>query len=229
MRDPLQGLSLIFDLDGTLVDTAPDLVRALNETIAPDGLQAISLETVRHMVGFGAKRLIERAYEEQGRTLEDGALEAMTGRFIEVYASEIDRLSRPFEGVEDTLNVLARRGARLSVATNKPNALAVLLLERLGLAARFERIVGADAAPGKKPDPAHLRAAAGPDMSAMVMIGDSSVDVEAARNAGAPVIVMSYGYTEIEPELLGADAVLDRFDALPGAIETLISVRPSGE
>lgn len=222
MTDLLHRTSLIFDLDGTLVDTAPDLVEALNRTIEPQGLAPVPLETVRHMVGHGARRLIVRAHEEQGRSVPDEALKDLTARFIEIYGNNIDGFSRPFEGVEPTLDLLARRGAKLSVATNKPNALAVLLLKRLGLADRFDRIVGADAAPNKKPDPAHLKAAAGPDASNMIMVGDSSVDVEAARNAGAAAIVMSYGYTDTEPEKLGADLVLDRFDALPEAIESLL-------
>jgi len=222
-RDPLHQASLIFDLDGTLVDTAPDLVRALNAVIEPDGLAPANVETVRHMVGHGARRLIVRAFADQARPLDDARLETLVADFIERYRADIDGASRPFDSVGPTLDTLASRGARLSVATNKPQALADLLLARLGLADRFDRIVGADAAPSKKPDPAHIRAAAGPDADRMLVVGDSAVDVAAARAAGAPVIVMRYGYTDTPSDQLGADRVLDRFGDLPEAIETLLT------
>ncbi len=222
MTEKLRGVSLIFDLDGTLVDTAPDLVRALNAVIEPEGLSPVPLETVRHMVGRGARRLIDRAYAEQGVDLAGESLETHTARFLEVYRDGIDVESRPFDDVAETLEHLRTAGARLSVATNKPTDLSALLLGKLKLADFFERIVGADTAPGKKPDAAHLRAAAGPDASRLVMIGDSVTDVEAARNAQAPVILTAYGYTEIPVQDLGADAVVTRFRETPQAISALL-------
>ncbi len=225
MPDVLSGASIVFDLDGTLVDTAPDLVRALNAVTADEGLAPISAELVRNMVGRGARVLIQRAFAHDGRPLDDDASTALTARFLEIYREGIDRESRPFPGMEDALDEMAARGAELSVATNKPADLSVLLLERLNMAGRFARIVGADTAPQKKPDAAHLFAAAGPgaDAARMVMVGDSETDVSAARNAGCPVIVMSYGYTETPAKELGADRVLDDCRTLVHALEDVLA------
>jgi len=225
MSDPINGASLVFDLDGTLADTAPDLIRALNATIARDGLPEIPGDLVRHMVGRGALVLIQRAYEHHGRTLWDADAEAHRQVFIEVYAEAICVETRLFDGVEATLETLARRGARLSIATNKPQGLSEALIEALGMGPRFERIVGADAAPKKKPDRAHIEAAAGPDAGPIVVIGDSETDYLAARNANAPIILMRYGYSDKPVEALGADALLDRFDALPDTIARLVTER----
>ncbi len=227
MTETLRGASIVFDLDGTLVDTAPDLVRALNAVTRPAGLAPVSIDLVRNMVGRGARRLIQRAFEHHGRPLADSETTALTAQFLDIYREEIDRESRPFPHMEEALDVLAARGAQLSVATNKPTDLAVLLMRRLGMAERFARIVGPDAVTAKKPDGAHLFAAAGPGTLAarMVMVGDSEIDVAAARSAGCPVIVMEYGYTEIPARELGADRVLENCRALVPALEALLAAQ----
>ena len=225
MTGVLAGARVVFDLDGTLVDTAPDLVRALNAVTGGEGLAPISIDLVRNMVGRGARKLIERAFAHDGRSLTDAEAATLTAKFLDIYREEIDVESRPFPHVEDSLDLLDTRGAALSVATNKPTDLAVMLLQRLGMAERFERILGPDAVPAKKPDGAHVLAAAGSDArpDRIVMVGDSETDVAAARNAGCPVIVMSYGYTEFAPAELGADSVLDDCRALVPAIEALLA------
>lgn len=224
MSGGLNGARIVFDLDGTLVDTAPDLVRALNAVIGAEGLAPISIDLVRSMVGRGARRLIQRAFAHDGRPLSDAQAATLTEKFLDIYRTEIDRHSRLFPHIEEALDELDARGAALSVATNKPTDLAVLLLSKLGMAERFERILGPDAVPAKKPDGAHVLAAAGPDANIrrIVLVGDSDVDVAAARSAGCPVIVMSYGYTEKPARDLGADRVLDDCRTLVPALEDLL-------
>jgi phosphoglycolate phosphatase len=227
MTDVLNGARIVFDLDGTLVDTAPDLVRALNAVIGAEGLPPISIELVRSMVGRGARRLIQRAFEHNGRPLTDAQTATLTAKFLDIYRAEIDVESAPFPCMIEALDELDARGAALSVATNKPTDLAVLLLTRLGLVDRFERVLGPDAVAAKKPDGGHILAAAGPGASAdrIILVGDSDVDVAAARSAGCAVIIMSYGYTEMPATELGADQVLDDCRTLVPALEALLSAR----
>lgn len=214
-RALLKGRPIAFDLDGTLVDTAPDLVRALNACIAAYGLGPVPLADVRAMVGRGAKALITRAYERGGRDLPDDLLEQRLAHFLEVYRNEIAVDSAVFDGVEAALDLLAGAGARLSVCTNKPQNLAEDLLGALGLTGRFERIVGPEGAPAKKPDPSHLLAAFGDTPSGRgVLVGDSEPDVLAARGAGAISLVFLGGYSEKPARTLGADRLFSRFDEL---------------
>ena len=223
--DALKGARIAFDLDGTLVDTAPDLLRALNEAITPAGLAPVPLAAVRAMVGRGAKALILRAHERAG--LPEPGEEALAERldhFLESYRDGIADQSAPFDGVEAALDALAAAGAELSVCTNKPTWLAVPLLEALGLKDRFVRIIGAEDAPAKKPDPRHLEAAlGGPADRTCALVGDSEPDVRAARAAGAWSVVFTDGYSEKPADALGADRLFQRFDALPGALAELIA------
>ena len=223
MSNPIKAASIVFDLDGTLADTAPDLVRALNAVIAPEGMVPVPLEDVRHMVGRGARALLERAFSRQGKTVSDEKLDSLTSAFIDAYQADICIETRLFNGVRDTLEILAQRGARLSVATNKPHALAVALIETLDLTSQFERIVGADMAPRKKPDPAHIFAAAGPNPGKIVMIGDSETDLQAGRNAGAPVILARFGYSDVPIETLNADRLVNNFSEIPEAVASLLA------
>ncbi|MCC5996697.1 MAG: phosphoglycolate phosphatase [Oceanicaulis sp.] len=227
-RQALAGARIAFDLDGTLVDTAPDLVRALNAAIAPAGLDPVPLDDVRAMVGRGARALIERAFDRAGRTAPpEDELQAALELFLAVYRAGIAELSRPFPGVEAALDELASAGARLSVCTNKPGWLAVPLLQELGLDDRFERIVGAEDAPAKKPDPAHLLTAlgGGPVVAGDILVGDSSVDFETARAAGAGIILFELGYDEKPVRTLGADRLFTSFQDLPALAAGLIAGR----
>lgn len=223
--DPLNGARIAFDLDGTLVDTAPDLVRALNDAVVPAGLDPVPLEAVRAMVGRGAKALIVRAYERAEIPAPDApTLEHRLEVFLTSYAQAIADQSRPFDGVEAALDALLNAGAELSVCTNKPTWLAIPLLEAVGLKNRFARIIGPEDAPAKKPDPRHLIAAlGGPADRRCALVGDSAPDVDAAKAAGAWALVFEDGYSEQPAGALGADRLFRHFDELPGALAGLIA------
>jgi phosphoglycolate phosphatase len=225
----LADATIVFDLDGTLVDTAPDLVRALNETMDLEGLPNVRLDVVRQMVGQGARALIERGAGLFNVTFSAARLDQLTQAFIEFYRADIARDSRPFPGVEEALDTLAGLGAKLSVCTNKRTDLSQQLLESLGLADRFSAIVGADAVTDRKPHPEHYRAAvarAGGVVRRSVMIGDTAADVASARGAGAPVAIVSFGYCDGDCTRLGADLLLDRFAELTPACRRLLAARP---
>lgn len=223
-RYDLEGVRIAFDLDGTLVDTAPDLVRALNACIVPEGFDPIPLGAVRMMVGRGARALIQRAYQRAGAPEPDAeTLERRLDVFMDTYRAGIADLSRPFEGVEAALDALADRGARLSVCTNKPTSLAVPLLETLALAHRFERIIGPEGAPAKKPDPRHLEVALGAAADRRsVLVGDAEPDVGAARAAGAWCVIFEGGYSEKPADALGADRLFKHWTQAVDLIAALV-------
>jgi phosphoglycolate phosphatase len=216
--------ALIFDLDGTLVDTAPDLLAATNAVMAAQGLPLIPPATLRHMVGFGARSLIEQAMEAVGHVLSPEELPPLLEIFMRHYRDHIADGSVLFPGVLSTLEGLKAGGARLAILTNKPQELADLLIPRMGLRALFEEVYGAGRMSYVKPDARifHdvVRDIGGPDRGA-VMIGDSVTDLKTARAAGVPCILFSYGYTPVPASDLGADLVLDDFAALPEALKTL--------
>ena len=217
LSKPLRNLSLCFDLDGTLIETAPDLVRVTNEMIATRGHGPTSYKRARSNVGYGSRRMLTDALDEVGDTIGKDALDALQAGFLTRYAETIDALSTPFPGVEQTLQELLGLGAHLSVCTNKPGWLARPLLEKLELTPYFERIVGGDEAPRAKPDPRHIYKAAGHrDTSRIVMVGDSWPDMRAAQNAGVYAVLMTYGYTPVDHKRLRADTRLSRFrDLMP--------------
>lgn len=210
--------SIAFDLDGTLIDTAPDLVRALNATIEPNGLIPVPVHELRALVGRGAQALLERAYVQQGRTLSPQAAPELVARFIEIYQADIAADSRLFPNVEATLARLQQAGATLSVCTNKPSGLSDLLIGTFKLTDYFARIVGPDRTTAKKPAADHVVTALGSGYSRAAMVGDSAPDVGAAQAAGVPCIVMSYGYSEAPAGSLGADRLLHDFSDIPGAL-----------
>jgi phosphoglycolate phosphatase len=217
--------ALIFDLDGTLVDTAPDLLAATNAVLAARGRTRIDTAHLRHMVGFGAQSLICQAMEASGPPADAADMPAMLEIFLAHYRAHIADGSRLFPGVAETLAALQARGARLGVLTNKPQELTDLLLPRLKLDGFFTAIYGAGRKPYTKPDPRIFEdvvAALFPQTHGpAVMIGDSITDLNTARAAGVPCILFSYGYTPVPAKDLGADAVLDNFCDLPGVLETL--------
>lgn len=225
----LADATIVFDLDGTLVDTAPDLVRALNETMDLEGLPRVRLDVVRVLVGQGARVLIERSAGLHGVTFSAERLDQLTQAFIEFYRADIARESTPFPGVITAMDELAALGAKFAVCTNKRTELSHQLLDALGLSERFSAIVGADAVTDRKPHPEHYRAAvtrAGGVVRRSVMIGDTVADVAAARGAGAPVAVVRFGYCDGDCEKLGADVVLDRYSELTPACRRLLAARP---
>lgn len=221
--------TIVFDLDGTLVDTAPDLVRALNQTLDLEGLPRVQLEMVRRMVGQGARALIERGAALASVSFSTERLDQLTKAFIEHYRADIARDSVVFPGAAAALDAMAGEGAKLAVCTNKRTELSQHLLEALGLADKFSAIIGADAVAQRKPHPEHYRAAvsrAGGLVRRSMMVGDTATDVAAAKGAGAPVALVRFGYSEADVERLGADAVIDRFSDLLGAARRLLALRP---
>ncbi len=222
---------IVFDLDGTLVDTAPDLISALNFVLEREGLPAVPLASARSLIGAGARTLIERGLEVAGRVASLEDITRMTADFVGYYAAHIADASRPFDGLEDALDELVARGHRLAVCTNKLEWLSTRLLDQLGLSARFAAICGADTFGVSKPDPAILRqtvARAGGDVSSSIMVGDAGTDIGVARGAGIPVIGVSFGYTDVPIAELKPDRLIHHMRDLPSAVKDLHppSVRP---
>jgi len=226
MRDSiLKNISITFDLDGTLVDTAPDLVRVLNEVIAPDGLEPIAVEDGRSMIGYGSMAMIRKAYDNAGISLADDHAKSVQQKFLALYAQGLTQVSKAYPGVPEVLAHLKRSGAHLSVCTNKPGAMARPLLEQLRLSQFFDRIIGSEDTPAHKPSPEHIFTAVGHRGSGrIVMIGDGAPDVYAARAAKVPVVLMSYGYSPISVHTFGADAVLRNFRDLPSALKKILDI-----
>src|SRR5664279_3674503 len=217
--------TVVFDLDGTLVDTAPDLINALNFVIDREGLSPVPLHSARNMIGAGARRLIERGLELEGRSagLED--ITRLTADFIDYYAAHIADVSRPFEGLESALDDLQALGYRFAVCTNKLEWLSKLLLDRLQLSARFSAICGADSFGVSKPDPAILRQTivrAGGHLGSTIMVGDAGPDIGVARRAGIPVIGVEFGYTDVPIADLKPDRLINHMQQLPAAVQSLM-------
>jgi phosphoglycolate phosphatase len=224
--EPLAGAVIAFDLDGTLVDTAPDLIGTVNHLLVQEGLPPLALAEARPFIGHGARPLIQRGFQAAGQAVHPARLQQLFDRFIPHYLGRIARESRPFPGCAAALDALTAQGAKLAVCTNKPTDLSVALLEALGLAPRFAAIVGPDAAGAAKPDPRHLQAAvdaAGGTMARTILVGDSGTDAGAARAAGAGLILVSFGYTDIPAVDLSPDELIHTFDDLPAACLRLLS------
>lgn len=216
----LAGLSIAFDLDGTLVDTAPDLVRVTNEVIATRGHDPVDYKTARAQVGYGSRAMLRTALEAAGDTVSEQEMDVLQKRFLSLYAESSDQLSKPFHTVEDTLIDLINLGANLSVCTNKPGWLARPLMKSLKMDQYFDRIIGSDDVARKKPDPDHIFAATGHrNPSRIVMVGDSWPDMRSAHNARVHSILMTYGYTPLPQIRLRAGTRLSRFrDIVPALI-----------
>ncbi|WP_298253900.1 HAD family hydrolase [Bradyrhizobium sp.] len=213
--------TVVFDLDGTLVETAPDLIDALNVILARENLPPVPLQSARNMIGGGVRKLLERGLEAEGREVTPAELVRMTDDFIAYYAEHIADASRPFDGLEAALDDLAATGHRLAVCTNKLEWLSKRLLDRLNLSPRFAAICGADTFGVAKPDPAILRqtvARAGGDISATIMVGDAGPDVGVARRAGVPVIGVSFGYTEVPIADLKPDRLIHHYRELKAVV-----------
>jgi phosphoglycolate phosphatase len=225
----LNGVTIAFDLDGTLVDTAPDLVGALNTILVENSLPPLPFEDVRVMVGRGARALLERGFTAAGRALDDTTAPPLVARFIEIYLGRIARESAAFPGVVEVLGDLRAAGAKLVVCTNKLTHLSLALLDALNLTPAFDAVIGADLAPRPKPDPSHVLAAieaVGGDPARAVMVGDSINDALAANRAGVPALMVSFGYTEEPVETLGGDRVIHSFLDVPQACIDLLASCP---
>ncbi|MFL6798373.1 MAG: phosphoglycolate phosphatase [Xanthobacteraceae bacterium] len=213
--------AVIFDLDGTLVDTAPDLVATLNTVLARIGLPPVPYAAARNMVGGGARAMIERGLQAERRTVTPGEVDGLVNDFIAHYAAHIADQSRPFPGLVAALDVLGREGYRLAVCTNKLEWLAVRLLEALRLKPRFVAICGGDTFGITKPDAELLRRTitqAGGQIERAVLVGDSATDISTARNAGVPVIAVDFGYSEVPIAQYQPDRLISAFEELPAAV-----------
>ena len=223
--ESLAGAVVAFDLDGTLVDSAPDLIGSLNAILHEQRLPALPFKQARLMVGRGARAMLEQGFTAAGQPLDEAASRTLVRRFIAVYRDRIALESRPFDGVEASLTELARAGAKLCVCTNKFTDLSIALLDALDLSRHFAAVIGPDLAPAPKPDPRHLIAAveaAGGHIDRAVMVGDSAADVGAARAASVPSIVVGFGYTEIAPAELGGDHLIEHFSQLAPLVARLL-------
>ena len=220
---------IVFDLDGTLVDSAPDLVDALNVILARDGIAPLPLERARKFVGRGGRVLIRLGLEAQGATVSDARLEEMFAAFLGEYEAHISDKTVPYPGVIAVLDRLTAIGHTLAVCTNKFETPAKMLLRDLGLTHYFAAIVGADTFAVSKPNGAVLRLTAeraGGDPARALMVGDTATDVATARNAGLPVICVDFGYAPEPIADLAPDRVISHFDELPDAIAALCAKLP---
>ena len=228
-KTTLAGATIAFDLDGTLVDTAPDLVGALNVLLAEEGLAPLAMDAARPFIGRGAAWLIERGFTAAGAPLAAERAPQLFERFIAYYLAHVADGSRPFPGMVDALESLRAEGAKLAVCTNKRTDLSTALLDALDLSRLFDAVVGPDRAPAAKPDARHLQAAvalAGGAIERAVMVGDAATDAGAARAAGAPLILVSFGYTEIPAAELAPDVLIHHYDELLGACRRVLGACP---
>ena len=224
----MPAVTVVFDLDGTLVDTAPDLIDALNAVFTRAGLPPIADDAARLMIGGGARKMIESALKHQGRPVVKSELDRMFADFIAHYSAHIADRSRPFAGLEAALDQLARDGCRFAVCTNKLERLSRLLLDALGLSQRFAAICGQDTFGVQKPNPEILTRTievAGGAVGQSIMVGDSGTDIATARAAGIPMVAVEFGYSEQPVAELGPDRVIGHFRELPAAVRALTARR----
>jgi phosphoglycolate phosphatase len=221
----MQDVTVAFDLDGTLVETAPDLIAATNHVMSNAGLGIVPPQILRPSISFGALAMITRAFEHHGQRVRVDADGAHFKEFIAYYTANIAATSHAFPGLETSLDVLAARGARLAVCTNKQAALSEQLLGDLRLRKRFAALAGRDTFPVYKPHPDHLIGVirmAGGDPRRAIMVGDSKTDIDTAKAAGIPVVAVTFGYTDVHVRELSPDAVIEHYDELVPAIERLL-------
>lgn len=216
--------AVVFDLDGTLIDSAPDVAAALNRALAVEGRRALSLAEVQQLVGEGARPLIRRAWAATGPEIAEADLPAALARYLDEYAAHPAEHTQIYDGVPEVLDRLEAEGVTLAICTNKPSGMTRLVLDALGWTNRFRAVVGGDDTPYPKPDGRHVLRTLelmghGPADTAYV--GDSATDVAAARAAGLPMVAVRWGYARMEPKALGADVLIDRFADLPQALARL--------
>ena len=216
--------TVVFDLDGTLVDTLPDIEAAANRALAAEGRRPLTSDEVRQLIGSGGRVLMKNAFRATGEPASEARIDAAFAAYIAAYEKAPVAGSAAFPGVHAALDGLLARGTRLAVCTNKPEGLAETVLETFGLAGYFAGVVAGDTLPARKPSPEPLLEAVarvgGAGRSA-AMVGDSPIDADAARAASIPFIAVSFGYSPVPASALGADAVIDGYDELAGAIDAL--------
>jgi phosphoglycolate phosphatase len=221
----MRGVTLAFDLDGTLIDTAPDLIAATNSVMQALELAPIPESELRPRISYGSRHLIATGLKLRGIAKTEAEIDALLERMLAYYADNIAAYSRPFESLIDALDGFSGQGATLVVCTNKREHLSRRLLGELGLLARFADVAGVDTFPVCKPDPGHLTgiiARSGGDPRRAIMIGDSDVDIETAKAARIPVVGVTFGYSTAPIRTLGADIVIDHYRDLPAAVRELL-------
>jgi phosphoglycolate phosphatase len=212
---------IVFDLDGTLVDTAPDLLDSLNHSLAAGGAQLTDTKGFHQFVGHGGRVMIERAYAAQKRMLDTAEHDRLFALFLEHYGKNIPGQSKPYPGVPEALSRLTAAGYLLAVCTNKTEEFSKRLLQGVGIANRFAAICGADTFAFRKPDPRHLLETirlAGGDARNAVMVGDSQTDIDTAKAAGVPVVAVDFGYTDRHVREFGPSRIISHFDELTVAM-----------
>ena len=217
--------TILFDLDGTLADTARDLVHTMNVLLVRHGRTTVPEDQIRRMVGAGARKIMDRGFAATGDPVNEAQLDKLFEEFIEHYSDHIADHTVLFPGVLAQLDALTTSGAKLAVCTNKPEGLTHRLLEALEITHFFPVVIGGDTLPVRKPDPLHLHEAvtrSGGSISSTIMVGDSAPDFDAARAAEVRSICVTFGYTETPAAELGADVLIDHFDALPAALSSLL-------
>jgi len=218
--------TIVFDLDGTLIDTAPDLAATVNALLRRRGRRAVLLDEIRSMIGQGARVMIEKGMAATGPDAKPAELDDMFDEFIDYYRDNIANESRIFPGALAALDQLEARGHRLAMCTNKMESLSISLIGSLGLEGRFASLLGGDTLEVRKPDPRHLTETiirAGGDVTNAIMVGDSIADVGAAKAAGVPVIGVSFGYTPTPMAELAPDSIIDHFDELCAAVDAILA------
>ncbi|MEL7232747.1 MAG: HAD hydrolase-like protein [Pseudomonadota bacterium] len=225
MKQDLAGWTLIIDLDGTVIETAPDLHAALNHVLTLDGLAPVDLDTIRMMIGDGAKALIRKGLSHNKAPIDKTDIDArLWPAFLEHYEANITRYSHPYEGAVEALSRLSEHGATLTICTNKAQHLAEQVLSELDLASRFAAILGGDRTISKKPDGAHILetiALAHGDASKAIMIGDSQTDERAASNAELPFVMVSFGYGRLSGAPLTHLEKVDHWSEMETAINRI--------
>ena len=222
----MRGMTIAFDLDGTLVDTAPDLILANTHVLASIGLSAPPDALVRPKISFGSREMIVTSLAHHGVSLPDDEVNRLWRAFLAYYEDNVAVDSKPFPGLVPVLETLLLEGAQCVVCTNKSEAPSRRLLAALNLTQYFAAIAGRDTFPVRKPDPGHLTGVillGRGDRSRAVMVGDSDVDIATAKAAGIPVIAVTFGYVHAPIASFGPDAVIDHYDELLAAIRR---VRP---
>ena len=217
---------IVFDLDGTLAETAGDLMGALNHVLSLDGIAPLPVDKARSLLGAGGRALIRRGFTAAGRPLAEERLEELFRLFLGFYEAHIADHSHLFPGVVEALDRLEARGYGLAVCTNKMEGTARRLLAALGVADRFRAICGQDTFAVSKPQPGALLGTverAGGDPARSVMVGDSVTDIDTAKAARIPVVAVDFGYTDRPVSELGPDLIIGHFDALGDAVERLLS------
>ncbi|MGB7431183.1 MAG: HAD hydrolase-like protein [Ahrensia sp.] len=207
----------VFDLDGTLLDTAPDLLASLNHVLVANDLPETDIDRLRRFVGQGGRVMLERAFTAAGRTFSDEIADQLVQQFVAHYGDNMPGETVAFEGVLDLVDGLRARGYKTAICTNKTEALAVKLIASMGLSDKFDALCGGDTFPVKKPDADHIFLtidAAGGDRNRAVMFGDSAADINAANNGAIPVIAVDFGYTDEHVSTFGPTRVISHFNEI---------------